>query len=106
MTKDLVSAENLFKNVYPLKFIDNCIFQFLSKVFEHNKRSHPEVFLVKGILKICRKFPGQRSCRSAISIKLLFNFIEITLRHGCSVNLLNTFRTPFTKNISGWLLLA
>ena len=41
-----------------------------------------------------------------VSIKLLCNFIEIALRHGCSpVNLLHIFRTPFTKNISGWLLL-
>ena len=31
---------------------------------------------------------------------------EITLRHGCSpVNLLHIFRTPFTRNTSGWLLL-
>ena len=37
---------------------------------------------------------------------LLCNFIEITLRHGCSpVNLLHIFRTPFTMNTSGWLLL-
>ena len=41
-----------------------------------------------------------------IRLKLLRNFIEITLRHGCSpVNLLHIFRTPFTKNTSGWLLL-
>ena len=33
------------------------------------------------------------------------NFIEITLRHGCSVNLLHIFRTPFPKNTSRWLLL-
>ena len=34
------------------------------------------------------------------------NFIEITLRHGCSpVNLLHIFRTLFPKNTSGWLLL-
>ena len=34
------------------------------------------------------------------------NFIEITLRHGCSpVNLLHVFRTPFSRNTSGWLLL-
>ena len=34
------------------------------------------------------------------------NFIEITLRHGCSpVNLLHIFRTPFPKNTSGGLLL-
>ena len=35
------------------------------------------------------------------------NFIYITRRHGCSpVNLLHIFRTPFPKNISGWLLLV
>ena len=40
-------------------------------------------------------------------IKLLCNFIEITLRHGCSpVNLLHIFRTPFSKNTSGCLLLT
>ena len=34
------------------------------------------------------------------------NFIEITLRHGCSpVNLLYIFRTPFTKNSFQRLLL-
>ena len=34
------------------------------------------------------------------------NFIEITLRHRCSVvNLQHIFRTPFPKNTSGWLLL-
>ena len=35
------------------------------------------------------------------------SFIEITLRHGCSpVNLQHIFRTPFSKNTSGWLLLS
>ena len=53
----------------------------------------------------CSKFTGEHQCRSAISIKLQNNFIEITLRHGCSpVNLLHIFRTPFLKNTSGWLL--
>ena len=43
---------------------------------------------------------------SVISIKLLFNFIKITLRHGCSpLNLLHIFSTPFPKNTYGWLLL-
>ena len=70
------------------------------------RSSHPEVFLVKGILKICSKFTGEHLCRSAISIKLLCNFIEIALRHGCStVNLLHIFRTRSLKNTSGWLLL-
>ena len=39
-------------------------------------------------------------------IKLLCNFTEITLRRGCSpVNFLYIFRIPFSKNISGWLLM-
>ena len=37
----------------------------------------------------------------------LCNFINITLRHGCSpVNLLHIFRTSFTKNTSEQLLLV
>ena len=44
--------------------------------------------------------------QSVISMKLQSNFIEITLRHGCSpVNLQHIFRTPFPKNNSGRLLL-
>ena len=40
-------------------------------------------------------------------IKLLCNFIQITLRHGCSpVNLLHFFGTLFPRNTSGWLLLT
>ena len=62
------------------------------------------MFLRKGALKICSKFIGEHSCRSAISIKLQSNFIEIALEHGCSpVNLLQIFRTPFPRNTSGWL---
>ena len=39
------------------------------------------------------------------NVALLCNFIEIALRHGCTpVNLLHIFRTPFSKNTSGWLL--
>ena len=38
--------------------------------------------------------------------KVAFNFIETTLRHGCSpVNLLHIFRTPFPNKTSGLLLL-
>ena len=37
---------------------------------------------------------------------MLCNFIEITLRHGCSpINLLQIFRTPFPTKTSGGLLL-
>ena len=70
------------------------------------RSSHPKVFLRKGVPKICSKFTGEHPCRSVISINLQSNFIEITLRHGCSpVNLLHIFRIPFPRNTSGWLLL-
>ena len=60
------------------------------------RSSHPEVFLGKGVLKRCSKFTGENPCRSVISIKMLCNFIEMTLWHGCSpINLLHIFRTPF-----------
>ena len=39
------------------------------------RSSHPEVFLRKGVLKICSKFTGENPCRSSISIKLLL-FLE------------------------------
>ena len=42
------------------------------------------MFLGKVVLKICNKFTGEHPCRSAISIKVHCNFIEITLRRGCS----------------------
>ena len=35
-----------------------------------HRSSPPEVFLGKGVLKICSKFTGEKTCRSAISIKL------------------------------------
>ena len=63
-----------------------------------SRNSHPDLFLAKVVLKICSKFTGEHSCQSVISIKLLCNFTEITLWHGCSsVNLMHIFRTPFLK---------
>ena len=59
-----------------------------------SRSSPPEVFLGKGVLKICSKFTGEHPHRNVISIKLCC-FIEITLWHGCSPeNLLHIFRTP------------
>ena len=70
------------------------------------RNSCPEVFLGKGVLKIFSKFTGENPCRKVISIKLLCNFTEIAIWHGCSpVNLLHIFRTPFSKNTFGQLLL-
>ena len=78
---------------------------FIAK-FIMDRSSRPNVFLGKRGLKICSKFIGEHPCRSAISIKLQSNFIEIALWHGCSpINLLHIFRTPFSMNTSGWLLL-
>ena len=63
------------------------------------------MFLEEGVLKIRNKFTREHQYQSAISRKLQGNFIEITLRHGCSpVNLLHIFRTPVPKNTSGRLL--
>ena len=60
----------------------------------------PEVFLEKGILKICSKFTEEHPCQSVVSIKLLRSFFEITLRRGCSpVNLLHILRTPFQEHL-------
>ena len=44
---------------------------FLSNVLILCRSSPPEVFLGKGVLKICSKFTGEHPCRSLISIKLL-----------------------------------
>ena len=70
------------------------------------RSSLPEVFLRKGILKLCTEFTGEHSCRKAISIKLLYNFIEIALRHGrFRLNLLHIFRTTFPSNTPEGLVL-
>ena len=79
-----------------------CLHDGVSLVLSIDRDSHPEVFLVKCVLKICSKFTGKHPCRSVISIKLQSNFIEITLRHGCfPVSLLHIFKTPFFRNTSG-----
>ena len=70
-----------------------------------HRSSHPQVFLGKGCLKICNKFTGLHPCRSAISIKLLCNFIEIALRHGYSpANLPHIFRKLFLGTPLGGFL--
>ena len=57
-----------------------CLLNFKPTV----RSSNPEVFLGKYVLKICGKFTGEDQRRSAISRKLQSNFMEMTLRHGCS----------------------
>ena len=65
-----------------------------------HRSSSPEVFLGKGVLKICSKFTGEHPCRSVISIKLLLISVKCSPK-----NLLYIFRTPFYKNTYGGLLL-
>ena len=67
------------------------------------RSSFPEVFLGKGVLKICSKFTGKHPCRSVISVKLLCNF-EVGLRHGYPPVNLHIFRAPLFKNTYGGLL--
>ena len=77
----------------------------LPVITSQTSSSPPEMFLGKSVLKICSKFTGY-PCRSVILIKLLCNFIEVTLWHGCPpVNLLYIFRTPFYKNTYKGLLM-
>ena len=65
------------------------------------------MLLRKSVLKIYSKFRGKHPCLSVISIKLLCNFIEITLRHEVfSCNFGAYFQSTFSKNTSGWLLLT
>ena len=56
-------------------------------------------------MEICSRFTGEHPCRSVISGELQSNFIEIALQPGCSpVNSLHSFRTPFLKNTSLFLV--
>ena len=102
------------KNSKQLKTVYKFYIHFILDVWQRLKysstcfyrSSRPEVFLGKGVVKICSKFTGEDPRRTGISINLQSRFIEIALHHGCSpVNLLYIFRTPFPKNTSGWPLL-
>ena len=116
-----ISQENKTKLIVLISFFsidqkhDHFGFQFFflrssSSFFNINCLTHfglPEVFWEKGVLKICSRFTGEHPCWSVISIKLLCNSIEIALRRGCSpVTILQIFRTRFSQNTSGRLLLV
>ena len=89
-----------------LRFINHLISSSFNSDNSIFRSSHSELFLRKGVLKLCSKFIGEHPCWSVISINLQSNFIEIALQHGCSpVNMLHIFITPFPRNTSEWLLL-
>ena len=109
----LAKTDGKKKDIYPtgsfvyIKFKTKILARnsFFCKWFNSNASlapyRRPEVFLGKGILKICSKFTGEHQCRSVISIKLQSNVIEIAFRYGCSpINLLHIFRIPFPRNTS------
>ena len=88
---------NLFKNG---KYVFD-----KSSINNKNEKQPPRGVPRKSVLKIRSIFTGEHPWRSVISTTLLCNFIEITLRHGCSLNLQHIFRATFLKNTYGWLLL-
>ena len=90
--KQIIDFSNR-KRYFSYNFQAACGYKYC---FSNVKSSRAEVFWGKGVLRICSKLVGEHLSRSVISIKFQSNFIETTLRHGCS---------PFPKNTSGWLLL-
>ena len=53
---------------------------FISVSVLINRSCHPEVFLRKGVSKMCRKFTAVHPCRSVFPKKLQGNFIETKCR--------------------------
>ena len=93
---------------YLLKILRIIIYYILIKfVFKFIcKKRSTQKQLSRGVLiKRCSEYMQQIYRRT--HMPKCDNFIEITLRHGCSpVNLLHIFRTPFYKNAYGGLVLS
>ena len=64
----------------PHKIVTTLNINFCYKDFFRKYRSsHPEVFLRKGVLEKWSKFTREHPCRSAISIKLLCNWLLLAI---------------------------
>ena len=48
----------------------------INDILEKFRSNHPEVFLRKGVLRICSKFTGEHPCRRVISLKLLATLLK------------------------------
>ena len=70
-------------------------------MWEYSRSSRPEVFLGKGVLKICSKFSGEYQCQSSISIKLqkLVLFIHLLLSVLCYFTYICCHLLIWTKSI-------
>ena len=55
------------------------------------RSSHPDLFLGKGVLKICNKFTGEHPCRSVISIKLLKWVFFLEQQNSCTLTTVQRF---------------
>ena len=79
--------------LYLAMFRNICImYIFILHKYDSLFRSSPPwVFL----LEVSGEFAEWLPCRSVISIELLCSFVGVTLRRGCSINLLRIFRAPF-----------
>ena len=84
------------KGVLILSTSENtCVGVFLFSGVAEDRSSPPEVFLGKGVLKICNKFTGEHPWQSVISIKLQSNFFEITLAWDFSCKFAGYFQNTF-----------
>ena len=80
---------------------------FLREHLKMTNQKHPFMGVLWKKCSERSKFTGELPCRSAVSIKLLSNLIEIARRYVRSpLNLLYIFRTAFPKNIPEGLLLT
>ena len=72
----------------------------------HNETNYREIRISwKSLKEIFHSVSSPSYC-FIIILTFQKRYFQIALRHGSSpVNLLHIFRTPFLKNISGWLLL-
>ena len=96
--KIIVTANIIFKlqNWDILKSGFNIFLAFPKFCFHGSRSSPSEVFLEKGVLKMCSKFTGEHPCRGGISIKLLKSHFGMgVLLHICCMFAEHLFlRTP------------
>ena len=84
---------------------DYSVYYILLHVALYFQKQSPRCVLSKRCSKNMQQI-YRKTLLLKCDLNLQSNFIEITLRHRCSpVNLLHIFKTPFSKNTSGWLLL-